>query len=171
MYASGIVASIEEKHLTTATTDAKYPLGAEYITINTTANIPDKWRYVYAHAALTQYAPYQIVAGGTTGTEWRTAAPATIAANVVEICIPQVAVTSNYYCWVKTQGRAYALTTGPATTIDEGLQVLNGATYFTAGTTGPIYGLSTPCACIVVSTAGNTTATVNLFGYRIQTTG
>jgi hypothetical protein len=151
--------------LTTATTSAKYPLGKVIEVHNTTDNVIDKYMYVQAHAALTAKAAYMVVGIGTAGSEWKTAAPAALIGAVAQAAVPQVAITSDYFGWVKIQGKTTGTlvsTTGLAA--NTYVSLLGGAT--TWDSEGTTYTIGS--AAVVVSATTSTAATLNLLGGRCE---
>jgi len=137
---------INETDLSTPTSAQKFPLGAIIDVADPSTKAIKKFMYVKSHGALTQYQPYQINIGITSGSEVITAAPATLAAPGKLIGVPQVAFTSGYYGFVQIQGNATCKKSSETYASGDHLQVLN------AGTTA-----------VVDGTSGSTAESVNSF--------
>lgn len=123
--------------LTTPTSDRQYTVGRVITLKDTDYTTEKKYMYVKSHAALTAYQPYIVSYSGTSGAEFVTAAPATLAAPGSLVCVPQVAVTSGYYCWVQIQGDCKVLMTAETYAVGDFLQILNAGTALVVdGTSG-----------------------------------
>jgi hypothetical protein len=137
-----------QSELTTPTSTREYPIGhivELYDDVNDVSIA--KYIYIYSHGALTQYQPYVLAIGSTAGQEVQTAAPFTLAAPGLIVCVPQVAFTANYYGFVLIQGDGKVLMTAETYAVGDHLQVLNGGT-----------------ALVVDGSTGSTTYTVNTCG-------
>ena len=135
---------LNETDLTTPTSAQKYPLGT-IVEIVEKANSSSetaslavkKFIYVKSHAGLTLYQPYVLGKSSTAGSEYITAAPATLASPGQKVVIPQVAFTSGYYGFVLFEGDGSVLMTAETYAVGDFLQVLNAGTALVVdGTTG-----------------------------------
>ena len=170
------VLSVSEDSLISAgTTSAAYPIGMEYVVVNTTANLIDKWRYVKAGADLVAYQPTLVLQRAlVSGNEFvaSTSTPGAYASAVSEVGVPMTTVTSSNYFWIKTGGRAIGLTTGGALALGQGLMAgttLAMSSGFEISTTGDPYATNVSAIVSTATTAGNTNAPINLVGYRVTT--
>lgn len=162
--------SICEDDLTTPTStkNPTYPLGAIYTCVDSDdASVIQQYMYVKSHAALTQYQPYVVVASGTSGSEFVTAAPATLASGVT-VCVPQVAFSSGYYGFVQIQGKMTAKLANETHVAGDFLELLNaGTTFIVDGTSGSTAFSVKSVAVQTGTLSGAGTTTVNLFSsYR-----
>ena len=152
----------------TSTISSKYRLGQIYYVMDSDApSLITAYMYVKAHAALTQYQPYVVHGTNTSGAEFVTAAPATIAGQET-VCVPQVAFTSGYFGFVAVQGRATVLLINETHVAGDYLELLNaGAALVVDGTSGAtVYGVK-GVAIQVGTLVGAGSTTVNLLGgYR-----
>ncbi|RKZ03702.1 hypothetical protein DRQ25_17590 [Candidatus Fermentibacteria bacterium] len=161
--------AVDERDLTTPTVAAKYTLGQEIEFANKTTGLIDKYVYVTAHAALTQYAPYVINPASTSGGEYVTAAPATNTVKMVKVGIPQVAFTSSYFGFVKTQGQTTCVASTGLLNAYYG-KAINTAAYVVESSTGvTVPGITSFCVCTSATSTG-TSATVNLIGDLVSVT-
>jgi len=171
MLASQPDLAINEEALTTPTVAAAYALGQEVTFRNMTTGLIDKYKYVKAHAALTQYAPYVIypVATTATGSEVVTAAPATNTVQMVQVGVPQAAFTSSYYGFVKTLGQTTVVTvSGLVNSLY--CKAINTQAYAVESGTGvAVPGITSFGVCASVTSTG-TTATINLLDRLVSIT-
>lgn len=155
--------------LTTPTSSQKYELGTEIEIKDTDTTTVSTFKYVKAHAALTAYTPYAIIPSGTAAGEVVTAAPVATASAIVEVGVPQVAFTSDYYGFVQTKGEATAVIAATTTYVDgNAMEVIGAGTSFIAASTALIPTINTS-AFLVTNTTG-TSGTVILPGYRVEVT-
>ena len=170
MKALTIRTSISEIDLTTPTASKQYPLGTVFEFVD--SDSPDaikRFKYVKAHAALTQYRPYVISYAGTAASEILTAVPTTQTSPIVEVCVPQVAFTSGYYGFVQVMGQSTAKIDAETYASGDPLELINGgSTFIVNGTSGtPLVDSKTAAICQATgSSAAN--ITVYLIGNRVQ---
>jgi hypothetical protein len=103
-----------------------YKLGQVVNVEDSDTKVIAQYIYIKAHTTLTQYQPYVLAFGGTTGSEVITGDPVTISAPGVNVVIPQVAFTSGYYGFVLLSGVGKALMTAESYVVGDALQLLNG---------------------------------------------
>lgn len=159
--------AVDERELATPTTTAKYPLGLVVEFVNTSDNVTEKYIYGKAHAALTQYAPYIVVANAVAGSEIVTAAPVTNTAEMVAVGVPQVAFTSSYYGFIKIQGNSTVVTSTGLVATTYG-KLINGGTSAYVSTTGALPITSSFCSCYTTTTGAS--ASVYLMGALVSVT-
>lgn len=157
--------------LTTATTgQGAYKLGDEVLVVDTTKSAVAKYKYINAATtALVAYSSYVIEQRGTAGAEVVTAAPATTTTASVEVCTPQIAISSGSYGFVLVQGHGKA-TIPTSTGVNAGFQLklTNGATSL-FGSSATLGYSAASCAAIVTSTTG-VTGSVYLHGKKVTIT-
>ena len=157
------------------------PLGHRIRVYDDTKELEQEFIYLYASSGqATQYVPYVIAYGYTTGTEVQTKTPVapsastgTLAFNgtVCEICVPQITATSGLYFWAQTKGTATVAVTASSAAIAAGKEVgiIAGTSVvvFTS-TTGNATNTQVSANFGIVKTAAATsaavTAVVNLYG-------
>ena len=128
---------VNEKDIITPTAVAKYPLGFLLEVFDSVSKARKVFKYVKSHAALTAYQPYVISASGTVGSEIITAAPATLAAPGLLVCIPQVVIASGYYGFVLIEGEGKVLMTAQTYAAGDFLRLINaGTALLVEGTSG-----------------------------------
>jgi len=166
-YSSFIPLAVNEDDLTTptATKNATYALGGVYQFIDAaTPNVVKQFMYVKAHTTLTVYQPYVIQPVNTSGAEWVSAAPATLAGQVT-VGIPQVAFTSGYFGFVQIWGVCTAKLANETHVAGDYLELLNaGTTLIVDGTSGSTTYSPKSVAIQIGALSGAGTTTVNLFG-------
>lgn len=164
------IQAVDEDDLTTPTStkNPSYPLGGIYTVVDADDRaIPQQYMYVKSHAALTQYQPYVVKPLNTSGSEFITGAPATMA-NFVTVCVPQVAFTSGYYGFVQIQGKMTAKLAAETHVAGDFLELLDaGTTFIVDGTSGSTVFTTKGVAVQTGALTGAGTTTVNLFSsYR-----
>jgi hypothetical protein len=144
------------------TATRQYPLGEIYDIEDTTTGAIKQYMYVKSHTGLTAYQPYLITNSITAGSEWITAAPATLSSSVNLIGVPQVAFTSGYYGFVQISG-AMSCAVDRAVTSGWTLEMLNAGTSLTGQATTELIGT---IGLSVSTTTAAGTASVVLSGRR-----
>jgi len=162
--------SIYENDLTVPTSakNPAYPLGMVYHMVDSdNPNAIKRFMYVKSHTTLTQYQPYTVVGINTSGSEFVTAAPATLASGVT-VCIPQVAFTSGYYGFVQIFGQCISKLANETHVAGDYLKLLNaGTTLIVDGTSSSTAFSAKSVAIQVGALSGAGTASVILFSdYR-----
>lgn len=152
----------------TSSINPAYKLGAIYTLADSdNPNAVKQFMYVKSHTTLTVYQPYTVVGTGTSGSEFITAAPATLG-GYVTVCIPQVAFTSGYYGFVQIFGQCIAKLANETHVAGDYLELLNaGTTLIVDGTSGSTAFTTKGVAVQIGALTGAGTTTVNLFSsYR-----
>ena len=156
--------AVDRVDLDNPTATAKYPLGFEVALSDTLTGLVKKFKYIQAETALTQYQPYVV---DQQANNIKTAAPATNAAKVALIGVPQVAFTDEYYGFVQVEGPAQALI-GSTVAVGDHLELTNTGTSLTIdGSTGATVKTenSVGIANEAITTSG--TGDVNLFNENV----
>lgn len=164
---------INEDDLTTPSSaiNPNYLLGQVYSFKDSSNSAAVKqFMYVKANGALTAYVPYRIVASGTAGAEWTTAAPITLTASVSLIGIPQVAFTSGYYGFIQIAGAATYATGSLAIVATYAVKVLTAGVTLVTDTTTAVQSNVSVGFNVSTTTTGDTTGTVILQGARVVVT-
>lgn len=164
-YAVNNINAIWNEDITVPTSTQKYPMGLRLNVIQEDDTETEKqFIYIRAHELLAQYRPC-----GTdhTGTSYATADPAT---GATLICVPQVQVTSGYYCFALVRGEGRVNIGAETYAVGDHLEVINAAIISNVdGTTGSTVRTA---RSIGASLGAGTTATnipVYLFGERVDT--
>jgi len=160
LYARTTLGNIAD--LTTPSSTQKYVLGEQVLAYDSDNKVIAKYEYVKSHGTLGINIPYVIVASSTAGSEVITAAPFTLAAPGLRVCVPQVAFTSGYYGFVLIQGIGDAIMTAETYAVGDHLQVLNaGVAMVVDGSTGSTtYSVNT---CAICKEAGTTAVAKSIY--------
>ncbi len=160
--------SISEDALTTPSSTQQFPLGNIVEVVDSAQpNSIKRFMYVKSHTTLVAFTPYAIVAQGTSGSEWLTAAPAILSSAVQLIGIPQVGFTSGYYGFVQIAGAATYLTGGLAVVANASVKILAaGTTLITDSSTGAQSNNTIGWNVSLTSTTPGVSGTVILQGAR-----
>lgn len=157
----------DKNDLTVPTSTQEYKLGTIVETVDEDTKLVHKYIYVKSHGALTQYQPYVIIGNGTSASEVKSSAPATLVSAVNLVGVPQVAFTSGYYGFVQIEGSVTAkITASTGYVAGNALEVINAGTTLIAASTGLVPTVTT-CGYLVTATTG-TTGTVILPGHRVE---
>ena len=147
--------AVLNQDITVPTAASQYPLGLE-VSIHVGSGDTRLYKYIQAHAALTQYQPYIL---NQTGVTLKSGAPATGAGKVV---IPQVAFTNAFFGFVLMEGEGKVLMISETYAVGDKLEILNtGTALVVDGTSGAtVDGVKSQAVCME---SGTTAVSRNVY--------